>query len=87
MNEGRHGTGFALSNGYLYVASGCGNRGGEPELYTIERLKLPADAQTDIQALGDQTPVYAQWHAVTLSFQRSCNIRGCGIQPFLELPS
>ena len=39
--QGRHGTGFAIHNGYVYTASGSGNRGGGPELTTIERLKLP----------------------------------------------
>jgi len=43
MNEGRHGTGFCIIKDYLYTASGSGNRGGGPELYTIERLKLPRE--------------------------------------------
>ncbi len=34
--EGRHGTGVVLWENGLYVASGCGNRGGEPELQTME---------------------------------------------------
>ncbi|WP_299533434.1 kelch repeat-containing protein [Ulvibacterium sp.] len=37
MIEGRHGTGVLEYEGNLYVASGCGNRGGEPELYTMEK--------------------------------------------------
>jgi len=41
LNRGRHGTGFAIVDGYLYTAAGCGNRGGEPELTSIERLRLP----------------------------------------------
>lgn len=36
--EGRHGTGLLEYEGALYIASGCGNRGGEPELFTSERL-------------------------------------------------
>lgn len=39
--RGRHGSGFVVQDGYLYTASGCGNRGGSPELDSIERLKLP----------------------------------------------
>ncbi len=35
--EGRHGTGMVVWNNALFVASGCGNRGGEPELQTMER--------------------------------------------------
>ncbi|MCI4666534.1 MAG: DUF5060 domain-containing protein [Bacteroidia bacterium] len=41
LEKGRHGTGFAIVGDYVYTASGCGNRGGEPELIEIERLKLP----------------------------------------------
>lgn len=40
--QGRHGTGFALVDHQLYVASGCGNRGGEPELLTTESFDLDA---------------------------------------------
>ncbi|NHF58978.1 galactose oxidase [Flavobacteriaceae bacterium TP-CH-4] len=35
--EGRHGTGLLEFEGALYIASGCGNRGGEPELVTMEK--------------------------------------------------
>ncbi|NAS13833.1 Kelch repeat-containing protein [Poritiphilus flavus] len=38
LNEGRHGTGLVGFEGQLYIASGCGNRGGSPELTTVERL-------------------------------------------------
>lgn len=41
LQRGRHGSGFAIIDNYLYTASGSGNRGGEPELTTLERLKLP----------------------------------------------
>jgi len=36
--EGRHGTGLIEYQGELYIASGCGNRGGTPELFTMEKL-------------------------------------------------
>lgn len=36
--QGRHGTGLSLYKGNLYIASGCGKRGGEPELRTMEML-------------------------------------------------
>ncbi|MGZ0709598.1 Kelch repeat-containing protein [Coraliomargarita sp. W4R53] len=32
MNQGRHGSGLAELNGRFYIASGSGNRGGNPEL-------------------------------------------------------
>ncbi len=36
--EGRHGTGLLEHEGNLYIASGCGNRGGNPELFTMEKF-------------------------------------------------
>jgi len=36
MIQGRHGTGAALVGDKIIIASGCGNRGGQPELQTIE---------------------------------------------------
>ncbi|MGJ8693433.1 MAG: Kelch repeat-containing protein [Thalassotalea sp.] len=71
MLQGRHGTGFVVIDGYVYSASGCGARGGEPELYSIERLKLPTDKQQ-----GETLPVISsaatiiekQWHTITRSF-------------------
>lgn len=38
LNQGRHGTQLIWSHDKLYVASGCGRRGGNPELQTIERF-------------------------------------------------
>ena len=35
--EGRHGTGAFLFNNIIFIASGCGNRGGSPELTTMEK--------------------------------------------------
>ncbi len=40
--RGRHGSGLAKIGDTLYVASGSGNRGGSPELDSIEALPLPA---------------------------------------------
>ncbi len=37
LNRGRHGTGAFVYNNSLYIASGCGNRGGSPELNTMEK--------------------------------------------------
>ncbi|MGB3145747.1 MAG: galactose oxidase, partial [Maribacter sp.] len=37
LNVGRHGTGLVIYNQSVYIASGCGNRGGEPELTSMER--------------------------------------------------
>lgn len=35
--RGRHGTGIVIYEDALYIASGCGNRGGSPELTTMEK--------------------------------------------------
>lgn len=40
MTSGRHGTGVILHNRQLYIASGCANRGGEPELDTMEQYVI-----------------------------------------------
>lgn len=39
LQRGRHGTGVFEFNGKLYTASGSGNRGGEPELFSLEVFK------------------------------------------------
>lgn len=36
LNEGRHGTGAVNVNGKIYIVAGSGNRGGGPELNTLE---------------------------------------------------
>ncbi len=41
MARGRHGSGLVFQNGSLYIASGSGNRGGSPELDSIERFSPP----------------------------------------------
>lgn len=41
LARGRHGSGFAIVGDYVYTASGSGNRGGGPELASVERLALP----------------------------------------------
>jgi N-acetylneuraminic acid mutarotase len=40
FQRGRHGTGIALVKGKAYVAAGSGNRGGKPELDSIEVAQL-----------------------------------------------
>ncbi len=68
LNQGRHGTGFAIIGDYVYIASGCGKRGGEPELTSLERLQLPKGNAKPISKEIDQTPVYSQWHTITIPF-------------------
>ena len=40
LTRGRHGTGIVQDGGYLIMASGCGQRGGEPELNDMLRAPL-----------------------------------------------
>jgi N-acetylneuraminic acid mutarotase len=46
--QARHGSGFAIVGDYVYMASGSANRGGGPELQTIERLQLPVPHTSDL---------------------------------------
>jgi|GEM_PF-426534 len=55
MLDGRHGTSMIANNGVLYVAAGSGNRGGGPELNTIEAFSffgLRPVQGTAVQASG-----------------------------------
>ncbi len=81
--EGRHGSGFGVIGDYVYVASGSGNRGGGPELTTIERLKLPKSDTAD-EAPLDLTPVYKKWHTVTLDFEGPNTSETAKDNPFLN---
>jgi N-acetylneuraminic acid mutarotase len=43
LARGRHGTGLVWFQNGLHIAAGCGNRGGSPELDSLERLEVEAD--------------------------------------------
>jgi hypothetical protein len=63
LAQGRHGSGFVILDDYLYTISGSGNRGGGPELTTIERLKIPqagADEANRAENLAKTVDVAAQ---------------------------
>ena len=71
--EGRHGTGFAIIDNYLYTASGSGNRGGSPELITLERTCLDRHAKClTNEAIPrknvEKTETHGLWETVTLDF-------------------
>ena len=40
LARGRHGTGAILHDNHIWTCSGSGNRGGNPELDSTERLKI-----------------------------------------------
>ncbi len=84
LEKGRHGSGFVIVGDYVYTASGCANRGGEPELKTIERLKLPSkNSNLSIQNI-DSTTVYKKWHTVELSFVGPETSESAKDNPFLN---
>ena len=41
LNQGRHGTGVAFIGAELFVAAGCANRGGSPEINSMEKFLWP----------------------------------------------
>jgi len=53
MVRGRHGSGVVSYDGSLFLASGSGNRGGSPELTTIEKYTLPLGQDCDADGTLD----------------------------------
>ena len=84
MLEGRHGSGYGIVGDYVYIASGSGNRGGGPELTTIERLKLPKDNTTNKNKNVDKTLVHKQWHTVEIAFEGPTTSETDKENPFLN---
>lgn len=84
LNQGRHGTGLVIIDDYVYTASGCGNRGGEPELTSVERLKLPDEKVESTIVSTERTAVYGQWHTITLSFEGPSSSEKADDNPFLN---
>lgn len=77
LHRGRHGSGFAIIGDYAYTASGSGDRGGGPELTSIEKLKLSTirnDNQSGVQ----------QWHTKTLSFRGPKTSESATPNPFTD---
>ncbi|MEL7146305.1 MAG: DUF5060 domain-containing protein, partial [Bacteroidota bacterium] len=84
--QGRHGSGFAVVDDYLYMISGSGNRGGGPELTTIERLRLPDmdnRAAENNHTDSDQA-AYQQFHTVSLDFEGPETSEVADDNPFLN---
>ena len=79
LGRGRHGSGFAILGDCVYTASGSGNRGGGPELTTIERLKLPTDSDDAVVE-----PTAKQWHTKTLSFHGPQTSESANPNPFTD---
>lgn len=77
LERGRHGSGFAIIGDYVYTASGSGNRGGGPELTSIERLKLTTATSADDRSVR-------QWHTKTLSFHGPDSSEAATPNPFTD---
>ncbi len=92
LNEGRHGSAFAVSGGYLWTASGCAKRGGKPELTTLERIKLPLQTQAAREAAEPAKVLPAQnsdvqaklHHALTLNFEGPATSETAAENPFTD---
>lgn len=87
--QGRHGTGYVQYNGYLYTASGSLNRGGGPELTSIERLKLPTlklptQTRANPAAVSSDLPVHQQYNTVTLEFEGPDTSEQAQVNPFTD---
>lgn len=79
LNEGRHGSGLALLNNALYTASGCAKRGGQPELYTIEELKLDGNMKR-----RTKLHTVEKWHTTTLTFKGPMVSESDAVNPFTD---
>ena len=79
LKRGRHGSGFAIVGDYVYTASGSGNRGGGPELTSIERLKLPSDTEA-----ANASSSVKQWHTKTLVFNGPQSSEEASLNPFTD---
>lgn len=82
--RGRHGSGFAVIGNYVYTASGSGDRGGSPELTSIERLKLPSTSSKSVIERAKPLPVYKKWHTITLPFEGPETSETAKDNPFLN---
>lgn len=77
--QGRHGTGLAVFGDTLITASGCGMRGGAPELYTAEALPL---GSAENQAIAPvKLPL---WNTLTLDFRGPETSEMAQINPFTD---
>lgn len=76
--EGRHGTGLAFLNDTLYTASGCAMRGGNPELFSLEQLALPASRASITSTMVQKH------HTLTLSFNGPESSESAQTNPFTD---
>ncbi|WP_084005306.1 Kelch repeat-containing protein [Gilvimarinus polysaccharolyticus] len=87
LNQGRHGSALVIIDDYAYLASGCGQRGGEPELNSIERLKLPASDAAfgkKINPEPNSASQPMQHHSLALSFNGPETEEGAALNPFTD---
>lgn len=95
LKQGRHGSAFIIYDGFIYTASGCGQRGGEPELPSIERLALSSSLKNshikhaqrgvnqDIKGAKNGQGIKL-WHKLTLDFKGPNTREDDDINPFTD---
>ena len=81
LRRGRHGSGFAVIGDEVYVASGSGNRGGGPELTSLERMKLPTRVH---EQANPATSVSNLWQPLEFSFQGPETSESATPNPFTD---
>lgn len=61
LQTGRHGTQLIYSEGKLYIAAGSGDRGGGPELNSLEKVAIPGiNSSADEPIVADTLKVSAE---------------------------
>lgn len=85
LQRGRHGSGLAVVGDQLYTASGSGNRGGGPELTSVESLQLPSPTTAAKSAVSANRPTEVRlWHPLTLSFNGPKSNETAEVNPFTD---
>lgn len=84
LTRGRHGTGMAVVGDYVYTASGAGDRGGEPELTSLERISRSRVIHGPTIESEAAMPVYKRHHPVTLNFSAPPSSETAEDNPFLN---
>ncbi|MDQ3291311.1 MAG: choice-of-anchor D domain-containing protein, partial [Bacteroidota bacterium] len=77
LKQGRHGTQAIVSNNNIYIAAGCGNRGGTPELNTQEAFYFDARTTPSGSALTQSklaVPTSVNFGTITINSSSSKSI-------------
>ncbi len=84
LKQGRHGTGVVLIEDTAYIASGCGNRGGTPELTSLEKATIATSFKSKkIKNEGNQI-IHQQYHAIVIDIEGPTVTETDDYNPFLN---